>query len=177
MKLSNIVLILSVIALVVIFISRRIRARSGVPEGQIIYSDNEVLQTLPKPLYDPTTGLVGKPDYILKGKDGALIPLEYKSSPAPASPYQTHIAQLTAYSRLIEVNYHVRPKYGILRYSDKEFQVFYTRESEEGLQQTLAEIRECEASGCVPDRSHQNPARCRACGFNTVCDQSLASMS
>ena len=173
MKLSQLVLILSVIALVVIFISRRLRARSGVPEGQIIYADDEVLQTLPKPLYDPATGLAGKPDYILKGKDGALIPLEYKSSPAPASPYQTHIAQLTAYCRLIEVNYHVRPKYGILRYQDKEFQVYYTRELEESLQQTLAEIRECEASVCSPDRSHNNPARCRACGFSAVCDQNL----
>jgi CRISPR-associated exonuclease Cas4 len=177
MKLSHIVLILSVIALVVIFISWRIRARSGVPEGQIIYSDNEVLQTLPKPLYDAATGLVGKPDYILKGKDGALIPLEYKSSLAPASPYQTHIAQVTAYCRLIEVNYHVRPKYGILRYSDKEFQVFYTKELEEGLLQTLAEIRKSEASGCAPERSHQNPARCRSCGFKAVCDQSLAPES
>jgi CRISPR-associated exonuclease Cas4 len=174
MKLSQIVLILSVLALVIIFISRRLRARSGVPEGQIIYADNEVLQTLPKPLYDPATGLVGKPDYILKGKGGELIPLEYKSSPAPASPYQTHIAQLIAYCRLIEVNYHVRPKYGLLRYQDKEFQVSYTRELEEGLQQTLAEIREAETSGCAPDRSHQIPARCRACGFNSVCDQSLA---
>ncbi len=177
MKPSHIILILSVIALVVIFISRRIRARSGVPEGQIIYSDNEVLQKLPRPLYDPATGLAGKPDYVLKGKDGALIPLEYKSSPAPASPYQTHIAQLTAYCRLIEVNYHVRPKYGILRYQDKEFQVFYTRELEEGLQQTLAEIREYEASGYAPDRSHNNPARCRACGFKAVCDQNLAPQS
>ncbi len=177
MKLSHIILILSVIALVVIFISRRIRARSGVPEGQIIYSDNEVLQKLPRPLYDPATGLAGKPDYVLKGKDGAFIPLEYKSSPAPASPYQNHISQLTAYCRLIEVNYHVRPKYGILRYQDKEFQVFYTRELEEGLQQTLAEIRECEASGCAPDRSHNNPARCRACGFKAVCDQNLAPQS
>ena len=177
MKLSHIVLILSVIAMVVIFISRRIRARSGVPEGQIIYSDNEILQTLPKPLYDPVTGLAGKPDYILKAKDGALIPLEYKSSSAPTSPYQTHIAQLMAYCRLIEVNYHVRPKYGILRYSDKEFQVTYTRELEEGLLQTLAEIRECETSGRTPDRSHQNPARCRACGFNAICDQNLATES
>ncbi len=177
MKLSHIVLILSVIALVVIFISRRIRSRSGVPESQIIYSDNEVLQTLPKPLYDFSTGLAGKPDYILKAKDGGLIPLEYKSSPAPASPYQTHIAQLTAYCHLIEVNYHVRPKYGILRYSDKEFQVYYTRELEEGLLQTLAEIRDCESSGCAPDRSHDNPARCRACGFKAVCDQNLAAGS
>ncbi len=175
MKLSHIVLILSVIALVVIFISRRIRARSGVPEGQIIYSDNEVLQTLPKPLYDANTGLAGKPDYILKAKDGGLIPLEYKSSLAPASPYETHIAQLIAYCRLIEVTYHTRPKYGILRYQDKEFQVYYTRELEEGLLQTLAEIRECEASGCTPDRSHHNPARCRACGFKAVCDQNLSA--
>ena len=175
MTLSQIVLILSVIALVVIYISRRIRARSGVPEGQIIYADNEVLQTLPKPLYDAATGLVGKPDYILKAKDGGLIPLEYKSSPAPASPYETHIAQLSAYCHLIEVNYHSRPKYGILRYQDKEFQVFYTRELEEGLMQTVAEIRDCKTSGCAPDRSHQNPARCRACGFKSVCDQNLSA--
>ncbi|MEA4811031.1 MAG: CRISPR-associated protein Cas4 [Anaerolineaceae bacterium] len=173
MKVSHIVLVLSILALVVIFISRRMRAKSGVPQGEIIYADNEALQTLTQPLSDPQTGLLGKPDYILRQKDSFLIPLEYKSGLAPESPYETHVLQLLAYCRLVEVNYNLRPPYGILRYRDREFQIPYSHEHEDELLKVIQEIRQYEGMDSAPERSHGSPSRCRACGYRQHCDRCL----
>ena len=71
--------------------------------------------------------LTGKPDYVIKHDDGSLIPVEYKSAKAPNQPYESHIMQLAAYCALIESHFGTRPAYGIIRYSDRSFNIFPKR--------------------------------------------------
>lgn len=153
-------------------VSRSQRKNTGVPDGTLLYSDSSYLQTLPKPLYDPVLQLVGKPDYILRDKQGLIIPVELKSSPAPIHPWDSHLMQLAAYCHLVDHHFGQRPPYGILRYQNKSFTIPYTPDLESKLQALIAEMRQVERiqSAC---RSHQSVARCRGCGYNQICDQSL----
>jgi CRISPR-associated exonuclease Cas4 len=60
-----------------------------------------------------------------------------------------------------------------LRYAEATFRIDYTDAARAELLATLDEIRTARLAGEL-DRSHDDPARCANCMFNTVCDQSLA---
>lgn len=158
-------------ALVVLWIASRQRRATGLPTGRVIYSDTNRWNRVEKPLYDPISGLTGRPDYLVE-EEGMLIPVEVKSSRAPSLPHDSHIYQLAAYCFLIERTYHQRPPYGILRYRDKTFSIDYTPALEGELEDLLDAIRAQERRG-EADRSHQEPARCARCGYHNLCDQRL----
>lgn len=162
---------LLLLALFLIWQSGRQQKASGLPEGRIVSSDTGARRELEKPLYDPTLGLTGKPDYLLE-RDGALIPVEVKSSYAPPQPREGHIFQLMAYCILVERLSGKRPPYGLLRYRDRTFAIDYTPERQEQLIDLLAEMRETEHHKEV-ERSHEQPARCARCGYRDICDQRL----
>ena len=102
MRLFQIGLLILAISLLVFVFSLLLSKRSGLPEGRLVYADNEALQRLPKPLYDAELRLVGKPDYVMKLKDQSIVPVEFKSQNAPSYPYDSHILQLSAYCYLCE---------------------------------------------------------------------------
>jgi CRISPR-associated exonuclease Cas4 len=158
-------------ALALLWISARQRRSTGLPEGGIRYSDTG--QRVEKTLYDPISGLAGKPDYLVEA-DGALIPVEVKSGRAPSIPHDSHIFQLAAYCRLVERVHGQRPPYGILRYRDRTFPVPFTPELEGQLDALLADMRRPERKkNSSRERSHQEPARCARCGYRSICDQRL----
>jgi CRISPR-associated exonuclease Cas4 len=74
---------------------------------------------------------------------------------------------------LVEEAYGTRPPYGVVHYDDRAFAVRYTRELEDELLNTLDWMREDLRQGHA-DRSHNEPARCRACSYALHCDQRLA---
>lgn len=153
---------------------RQQRQASGLPAGRIIYDDSGARQrTLERPLFEPTLGLAGKPDYLLEAKKGELIPVEVKSGNAPEQPYENHIMQLAAYCYLVDKTLHRRPLYGVIRYQNRSFAVDYTAELEESFLDVIADMRYCERSGEM-DRSHEVPARCFSCGYRRQCDQRLS---
>ena len=162
---------LVLLALFLLWQARHQQRASGLPEGRIVSSDTGARRELEKPLFDPTIGLTGKPDYLLE-QDGALIPVEVKSSSAPPEPREGHIFQLMAYCLLVERLSGKRPPYGLLRYRDRTFAVDFTPERQEALIDLLAEMRRAEARKEVK-RSHESPARCARCGYKEVCDQRL----
>src|SRR5574340_204693 len=164
-------LALFIVALVLLWQSRRQRARAGLPGGRVIYSDTRSWGKLEKPLVAEDIGLVGKPDYLLKRGD-VIIPVEVKSGRAPAAPYDSHIFQLAAYCMLVHRHFGIRPPYGVLHYPGRDFAIDYTAQLERALLDQLAEIRRDETRRDVP-RSHHEPARCRKCGFRDACDQRL----
>jgi CRISPR-associated exonuclease Cas4 len=164
-------LALLVLALVLLWQSSRQRRESGLPAGRVIYTDTRPWGEVEKPLYDPVTGLTGKPDYLVEEK-GLWIPVEVKSSYAPASPYEGHVYQLAAYCLLVEKVSGKRPPYGILRYRNRTYAIDYTTEMEESLRDLLDEMRLAERRG-EADRSHEEPARCARCGYRSTCDQKL----
>jgi CRISPR-associated exonuclease Cas4 len=158
---------------VLLWVSRRERRASGLPEGRIAYSDTGMWNKLERPLYDPTSGLTGKPDYLVTLEDGkTVVPVEVKSSRAPSVPHDSHVYQLAAYCRLVERTQGQRPPYGLLRYRDKTFTIDYTPALENELELVLSEIQRQEKKG-EASRSHQEEARCARCGFRAICDQRL----
>ncbi len=62
--------------------------------------------------------------------------------------------------------------YAYIRYPERTYRVDFTPQAEQRLLDLLASIRRDERRG-APARSHEQPARCRACGYRTVCDQRL----
>jgi CRISPR-associated exonuclease Cas4 len=160
------------VALIVLWISGRQRRATGLPTGQVVYSDTDRWRKVEKALYDAQSGLTGRPDYLVEGERGILIPIEVKSGRAPSLPYDSHIFQLAAYCLLVERTYGKRPPYGILRYRDRTFTIEYSAELERDLEALLVEIRQQERRG-EADRSHQEPARCARCGFRSYCNQRL----
>jgi CRISPR-associated exonuclease Cas4 len=165
-------LVLIILAIVFLWQSSRQRKQIGLPGGRVIYTDTRAWGKLEQPLTDRELGLTGKPDYLVE-RDGMIVPVEVKTGRTPSAPYDSHIFQVAAYCLLVERTYGKRPPYGIIHYPDRDFAVDYTAELESSLLDQLADIKRDEVRSNVL-RSHEDPARCRGCGFRKVCDQSLA---
>ncbi|NLZ26113.1 MAG: Dna2/Cas4 domain-containing protein [Chloroflexi bacterium] len=166
-------ILLLAIALVLILIAIWFKKTSGLPSGRLIYADTDQLQAVPGPLFDPNLRLVGKPDYVLRLANGALVPVDFKSTLAPVEPYRSHVFQVLAYCYLLEQNYGQKPPYGLIRYQDKSFEVPYDELEKETFLRLISQLRTVEASPDAPNRSHKALARCRGCGYRDSCDQSL----
>jgi CRISPR-associated exonuclease Cas4 len=151
--------------------ANRRQATAGLPRGRLIAADTGAWQPLEKTLYDPHLQLAGKPDYLVE-TGGDIIPVEVKSSRIPGSPYDSHLYQLAAYCLLVESAYGRRPPYGILHYPEHTFAIDFTAELENALLVLLDEMRALERRRSVP-RSHEQPQRCRSCGYRSTCDQRL----
>jgi CRISPR-associated exonuclease Cas4 len=154
------------------WISTRQRRSTGLPAGRLIYSDHKQWGKIETALYDPTYNLTGKPDFIVESNRG-LIPVEVKSGRGRQAPYDSHIYQLAAYCLLIDQTFGIRPEYGILHYSNKDFAVDYTPTLEHSVINLIREIRALGRKRTI-DRSHESLNRCQNCGFNAICDQSLS---
>lgn len=163
--------LLFLLAIVFFWQASRQQRRAGLPGGRVIYTDTRGWGKVERPLYHPELGLTGRPDYVVE-KNGKMIPVEVKSGLAPQAPYDSHIFQLAAYCLLIEKAYGQRPPYGIIHYENGDFAVDYTPELEAALLDVLADMRRDEYRSSV-ERSHEQAARCRGCGFRRVCDQRL----
>ncbi|MCS7011635.1 MAG: CRISPR-associated protein Cas4 [Anaerolineales bacterium] len=164
-------LFLLLLAGILLLVSALKQKATGLPGGRIIYTDTRGWGKVEKPLYDLELGLTGKPDYIQE-QNGFLIPIEVKTGRTPEAPYDSHIFQLAAYCYLIHKTYHKRPPYGILHYPERNFAVDYTPELESALLDLIAEMRIAERRGTV-SRSHDQPGRCRHCGYRAECDERL----
>ena len=148
------------------------REASGLPEGNVIYSDSGAWHPNNRVLHDMDWRLAGKPDYLVEQPDGLIIPVEVKSGRAPNKPWEGQVLQLAAYCLLVETNYGVRPPYGILQYSDQAYAIDYSLDLEEDLLALLEEMRLTRLATDAP-RDHQSNARCRSCGVRDACDQRL----
>lgn len=166
----------AVIGAILLALSFRKKKASGLPEGQIVYQDTGVQEFAPsKPLFSEKYKLTGKPDYLVR-QGNQLIPVEVKSTPAPAQPYANHVAQVMAYCLLIEDIYQVIPTHGVIRYTDHSFDIPYTQQEYERLVQIMADMRR--KLGVEPvARSHQSPTRCDGCGYRHECDEALPAQN
>jgi CRISPR-associated exonuclease Cas4 len=168
-------ILIAVFALIFLWLASRAQRRLGLPGGRLIYADTSRWTPLHEPLYDANLGLTGRPDYLVE-QGTQVIPVEVKSTHPRHGPYDTHIYQLAAYCLLVECTYGTRPSYGILHYPDRTYRIPFTAELESAVMALLGEMRDDERAGEL-DRSHDAPARCARCGFNTLCDQRLNEKS
>jgi CRISPR-associated exonuclease Cas4 len=160
------------LALILWLIASRLRQRSGLPGGEVVYSDTGAWGRVEQPLFSAELQLTGKPDYVVR-EGGAVVPVEVKSGRAPAQgAYAAHLYQLAAYCALVTEAYGQRPRYGLIKYADKLLKIPYTAQLEAELRDLLAAMRE-DAGADDVERSHDSAARCRACGFREVCDERL----
>lgn len=154
-------------------LSRELFARTGLPTRSILYAD--VGSTFPQsaPLISRRYRLTGKPDYLVRVEDG-IAPVELKSSRSPSSgrPYDGHLFQLAAYCLLVEDVCRVSVPYGLIRYEDRSIRVDYTPSLRASLLALVDEMRaakrdeECHIN-------HNQPSKCRSCGFRSDCGESL----
>ncbi|HLL14407.1 MAG TPA: CRISPR-associated protein Cas4 [Pyrinomonadaceae bacterium] len=180
-------ILLLFVAAVAWLAARRGARRADLPEGRIIYSDtgapvghiapltlNERGERQEKPLLSHRHGLVGRPDYLVRTEEGVL-PVEAKSAACPANgvPHKSHVMQLACYCLLVEETTGERVPFGVIRYRDRQLRVDYTDELRGELLALLAEMREARKAPDV-HRSHDQTARCAACGYRGICDESLA---
>ena len=169
--------VLFVVSLSMLWYAGHLRQRTGLPPGRIIYSDTSTWQDCPEALYAPSINLTGKPDYLVE-KWNYVIPIEIKSSQAPAEPYRSHILQLAAYCLLVEETVGRRPPYGLISYQDssgspaRTFSIRYTERLEDELLDTIEWLRQ-DWLDKAADRDHHDPLRCRVCGYAEYCDQCL----
>ncbi len=167
---------LFVIALLLLWESNRRKRSGGIPGGRIIYTDTRTWGTVEKPLFDPSTGVAGKPDYLVE-KGEQIIPVEVKSSRTVDKPLDSHIFQLAAYCLLVERVMGKRPPYGILHYprsskTGRTYAIDYTPQLEAALLDLLGDMRQQERRRDIK-RSHESASRCSGCGYHSICDQRL----
>lgn len=166
-------LALLLLALLLFYLARRLRAGSGLPAGRVVYTDTGGWARTEEALYSERLQLAGKPDYLVEQRGGGVVPVEVKSASAPAgSAHAGHIYQLAAYCALVAETYGRRPAFGLIKYADRTLEIPYTRELEADLLQLLGEIRAGRAAADMP-RSHNSPARCQGCGHLAVCGEAL----
>ncbi len=161
-----------ILAILLLWQASRRRKSLGLPAGRVIYTDTRAWGALEQSLYDPVSGLTGKPDYLVEEK-GRVIPVEVKTSRITTAPYDAHIFQLAAYCLLVHRQYGKRPPHGIIHYPNRTFAVDYTPQLESALLELLDEVRLKDRHKEVA-RSHNSPARCSRCGFRSTCDQKLS---
>ncbi len=161
------------------------RAASGLPGGEVIYSDTGAWQRQERPLISRQFGLVGKPDYLVTtGPGPAPVPVEVKSGRRPARPYAGHILQLAAYCLLVEETWHAAPAFGLLHYAGRAgagrgsndgpvtLRIPYTSALRAQLLATLSAMRADQQADEVA-RSHEEAARCQHCGLAHACEEKL----
>jgi|Deesub1362A_J573_1020465.scaffolds.fasta_scaffold02154_11 CRISPR-associated exonuclease Cas4 len=163
-------LALGLLGLWLLWSARRRQRGMGFPPGRWIQIDGRWLQRQEQALFDPSLGLTGRPDYLIR-RGGRIIPVEAKSRRAPAQPYPSHLLQLAAYCRLVEVVYGARPPYGILKYADRSLALPYDAALENLLVETLRAMQR--AAGQELHRSHQEARRCRHCPYRDPCEERL----
>jgi CRISPR-associated exonuclease Cas4 len=163
-------LFLFLAGLAALWFSRRGYDRTGLPPGKVVFIDTDRLGQPKSALYDPATNLTGRPDYLIR-EQGQIVPVEVKSGRSPFRPYDSHRFQVAAYCLLVEAVHGQSPSRGIIKYSDRGFEIPFTQALKNELLDVLAEMRRFEYS--QPDRSHEDKRRCRACGFVEACDQAL----
>lgn len=164
---------LLLLALVVGLKARQWWQETGLPDGDVIYTDTGTWYGQREPLFAAGLNLIGRPDYLIEQPDGTIVPVEVKSRAAPPEPYEGHVLQLAAYCVLVTDVYGIRPDHGIVQYRDKAFAVAFTREMEEDLLDILTEMRDDMVAGDV-DRDHHQWRRCAACGHRGHCYQRMA---
>jgi CRISPR-associated exonuclease Cas4 len=123
-------------------------------------------------LVDETRRLRGRPDYLLRHRKG-LIPVELKPLRTSRSLYESDRLQIATYLMLVRAaNPDVNVPYGVVRYKDTTFRVYLTEELEARCLVIADQVRAAKRATVV-HRTHNAPAKCRACAHRTTCGESL----
>ena len=133
----------------------------------------EVLSRDQKYLKSTSLGLSGRPDRLIRLRNGAVIPEEKKSA---TRLYPSLEVQLGVYLLLVEEAYGIRPPFGTLILADNSRHKI--RNTGSLRRRTLKACRPAPASTRRSEHSRHGsdptPGQCRSCGFRESCSQALA---
>ena len=165
-------LILLAIGVILLAASSRLGRKTGMPRGEVSYADAS--GQAQEPFISKRLLMAGKPDYLMKDRNGDLIPIEVKSSNAPRAgrPYESHLMQLAAYFLLLEDVLQRPVPYGLIRYRNRTLRVANTDELRSRLMDLIAQMRRLMARD-VARRNHNRPQRCSRCSVAHACDERL----
>jgi len=151
--------------------ARAVRQESGLPAGRVTYADTGAWRRCERPFFSRRYRLTGRPDYLVDSAAG-IVPVEVKSGRTPRQPYPAHVLQLAAYCVLVEEQEGRTPPYGIIKYAGRAFDVPFTPELRASVVAMLESMRlDLRASDVGPD--HDDPRRCRGCGYRDECGQCI----
>jgi CRISPR-associated exonuclease Cas4 len=167
-----IALLLLAVGAIMLAVSGRFGRKSGMPQGEVVYEDASGLAE--GPFMSKRLLMAGKPDYLIKDRNGDLIPVEVKSSNAPRAgrPYASHLMQLAAYFLLLEDVLQRPVPYGLIRYRNRTLRVDNTDEMRARLMEVIAQMRRLMARD-VARRTHNRAQRCSRCSVAHACDERL----
>ena len=153
-------------------ISQRLGRKSGLPEGEIFYDDTTGRDE--GNFFSNRLLMAGKPDYLIKDRNGNLIPVEVKSSNVPRAgrPYESHLMQLAAYFLLIEDVMQQPVPYGLIRYRNRTVRIANSDELRARLMEVIAQMRRL-MTRVSAHRSHNQTNRCSSCSLAEFCDERL----
>lgn len=172
------ILLVAGLGLLLLWFSSLLRGTTGLSSKvRVVASDTG--QGRVKKLYDPETGLVGQPDYIIEERCGFLrrrkyVPVEVKPSRRGTELHESDEMQLVVYLLVLRANYGRRAAdYGYVRYKQATFRVKLTPDRVRRCLMYVEAVRRNRAAANV-DRSHEDRVRCLRCGFRKMCGQNLA---
>ena len=117
-------------------------------------------------------GLSGRPDRLVRLKNGMIIPKEKKSS---NRLYDSHRIQVGAYLLLIEDAYAIRPSHGLVELGDGRVERIDNTEQLQTWTINVAEaIRAQRADPLKATPVRANPRQCRSCGVRDLCHKRAA---
>ncbi|MFN8490233.1 MAG: CRISPR-associated protein Cas4 [Caldilineaceae bacterium] len=168
-----IILLLILAGTLFLWLARRTHQQTGLPVGEVIYSDTGAWQKVEEPLLSRRYGLVGKPDYLVQvteNRQAVTIPVEVKSRKRPPVLYGNHTLQLATYCLLVEEKFKTTPPYGLLHYADATLKIEFT---EQLRYQVLTAAEAIRRARNAPDvaRNHTDPSRCQHCGYSHACGE------
>ena len=116
-------------------------------------------------------GLVGRPDELRRDRNGALVPVEHKSGPAPRrGPHPSHRVQVEAYLLLVEETTGRAPAEGLLRYGDgTEWPVPWNAAARREVLDLLGSVRTRYDGRATP-----SVGKCRGCRWRDACPAAAA---
>lgn len=127
----------------------------------------EVLSRDQTRLVSNTLGLAGRPDRLIRLKNGTVIPLEMKST---KKIYDSHRIQIAAYLLLVEETYGERPPHGFVVLGDgSKIKIKNTHRLRRWALKTAKQIRNQRFDLTRPTKIWPTPAKCRSCGFRQDC--------
>jgi CRISPR-associated exonuclease Cas4 len=167
-----IALLLLAIGVVLIAVSWRFERKSGMPRGEVFYEDAS--GQAQEQFFSKRLLMAGKPDYLMKDRNGDLIPVEVKSSNAPRAgrPYESNLMQLAAYFLLLEDVLERPTPYGLIRYRNRTLRVANSDELRARLMEVIAQMRGLMARGGAR-RTHNRAQRCSRCSVAHACNERL----
>lgn len=167
----GIVLLVLLVGVLLLWFSRRMHRGSGLPAGEIVYSDTSGWRKQQDPMISRRFGIVGKPDYLVVVKERRRkvhIPVEVKSRKRPPAPYDSHVMQLGAYCLIVEDIYKERPPYGLLHYADDTLKIPFSNALRSQVLTSAEAIRRNRQATDVA-RQHRDAGRCQGCGYRHGC--------